>query len=521
MEKPGPFGPDRESNVSSVMSDQGWGGLRPSLQSVLDSVVDGLVVTDRRGKFLFFNRAATRILGIGPVEVPISAWPQAYGLFRDDETTPYPAESLPLARALNGQTVEDELIFVRNQMLAKGTWISVNATPWRDAVGEPLGAIATFRDITAKKASAEHVRHLSSAVEQTADGVLITDSDGNILYVNPAFERTSGYTMAEVSGQTPRLLRSGRHDSQFYADMWATLLSGHAFRGTLVNRKKTGELYHAEQTITPMRDDGGRITHYVSVIKDLTERMAALESAAEMQVAGRVQQRLYPRGVPKIAGAEVAGAAHPSTLLCGDYYDYFLVNDHTLCLVVGDVSGHGLGQALIMVETRAWLHSCREGWLDPSDVLRRLNSAMTADLSSDQYVTMLLATVDVRSRTLTYANAGHPGGYLFDRFGTRKLMLESTTTPLGMFPDLRGCSQVTIALEPGDLVLMLTDGFLESARPDGELIDVEELLGVIRRHHDAPVQGILDGLFERLSLFTQGQRPTDDVTAMICRVSIP
>jgi sigma-B regulation protein RsbU (phosphoserine phosphatase) len=268
-----------------------------------------------------------------------------------------------------------------------------------------------------------------------------------------------------------------------------------------------------------MRDDAGNLTHFVSVIKDLTEKLAGFEATAEMQVARRVQQRLYPREIPRIAGVEIAGAAQASLLMCGDYFDYFLVDDDKLGLVVGDVSGHGLGQALIMAETRAWLHSCIQSWIDPSDVMKRLNAPLIKDLSSSQFVTMLLATVDVHNRTLTYANAGHPSGYMFDRSGKTKMVLESTGIPLGVLPEVRGLTHTTIAIEPGDLILLLTDGFLESPRPDGEFIEVEKLLEVVRLHHDAPVQQILDNLFERLRLFVQGETPTDDVTAVICRIT--
>jgi sigma-B regulation protein RsbU (phosphoserine phosphatase) len=348
---------------------------------------------------------------------------------------------------------------------------------------------------------------------------MITNKDGAILYINPAFEHTTGYSMDDVTGKTPRILRSGKQDSKFYEVMWATLLSGDAFRGTLINRKKSGELYHAEQTITPMCDDQGNLTHFVSVIKDLTERMASFEAAAELQVARRVQQRLYPREIPKIAGVEIAGAAQASLLMCGDYFDYFLVEDNKLGLVVGDVSGHGLGQALIMAETRAWLHSYIQTWDDPCEVLRRLNTPLIKDLSSSQFVTMCLAVVDVANRTLTYANAGHPSGYLFDKSGNPKLVLESSGIPLGVLPEVRGLTDRSVAIEPGDLILLITDGFLESPRPDGEFIKVEELFHVIREHHDAPAQEILDGLFEHLRFFMKGETQTDDITAVICRIT--
>src|SRR4029453_14255054 len=99
---------------------------------------------------------------------------------------------------------------------------------------------------------------------------IVTDRKGCMQYVNPAFETTTGYTRDEVIGHTPRLLKSGQHDETYYKGMWDVLLSGGRFRGALFNSRKNGQQYWAEQTITPMKDAGGSITHFVSVLKDVT-----------------------------------------------------------------------------------------------------------------------------------------------------------------------------------------------------------------------------------------------------------
>ena len=116
-------------------------------------------------------------------------------------------------------------------------------------------------------------KSFANAVEETADAVLITDPNGHIEYVNPAFECTTGFRQDEVLGKTPRILKSGRHPLAFYETMWRTILSGDVFRATIVNRKRNGDLYHAEQTITPVKDAAGHISHFVSIIRDITERI--------------------------------------------------------------------------------------------------------------------------------------------------------------------------------------------------------------------------------------------------------
>lgn len=117
------------------------------------------------------------------------------------------------------------------------------------------------------------LRKLSSAVEQSADTVLITDRNGIIEYVNPAFEALTGYSRTEARGKTPRILKSGEQCIETYQEMWKTLVAGNVYRGILVNRKKNGELYYVEESICPVRDAGGQIAHFISNGRDLTERL--------------------------------------------------------------------------------------------------------------------------------------------------------------------------------------------------------------------------------------------------------
>lgn len=135
------------------------------------------------------------------------------------------------------------------------------------------------------------LRKLSRAVEQSADTVVITGRDGAIEYVNPAFEALTGYTMAEVRGRNPRILKSGEQGPEIYHELWKTILAGKAFRGIMVNRKKNGSVYYVEESICPVRDLDGRITHFIANGRDLTERLrleAQLAQAQKMDAIGRL-----------------------------------------------------------------------------------------------------------------------------------------------------------------------------------------------------------------------------------------
>jgi len=141
----------------------------------------------------------------------------------------------------------------------------------------PLQFAVIFTDITERKLAEAEMRKLSSAIEQTADSVLITNRAGEIEYVNPAFEKITGYSRNEAVGQTPRIVKSGKQGVAFYQHLWKTILGGDVYSDVLINRRKDGSQYYEEKTITPLKNAEGEITHFISTGKDVSERMQAQE----------------------------------------------------------------------------------------------------------------------------------------------------------------------------------------------------------------------------------------------------
>ncbi len=149
--------------------------------------------------------------------------------------------------------------------------------------GEHTLRITAIRDITDRKRAEETRLRLATAVEQAAETIVITDPKGAILYVNPAFERTTGYSAAEALGQNPRILKSGAHDDAFYREMWNVLAAGGVWSGRIINRRKDGTRFEEEATISPVRDAGGAIVNYVAVKRDVTQEVHLAEQLRESQ----------------------------------------------------------------------------------------------------------------------------------------------------------------------------------------------------------------------------------------------
>ena len=149
-------------------------------------------------------------------------------------------------------------------------WFNDRGSMHVDANGNPTYVIGVMKNITESKTAEEEMHTLSTAVQQSSDWIIITDRSGRIEYVNDAVERVTGYTREEILGKTPGILKSGRHNKDFYKEMWDTILSGRTYTAILTDRKKNGELFEVYHTITPIKDSKGVITHFVATSKDIT-----------------------------------------------------------------------------------------------------------------------------------------------------------------------------------------------------------------------------------------------------------
>ena len=308
----------------------------------------------------------------------------------------------------------------------------MSGCPLRDGAGPVYGGVVFFQDVTQRRQEVQAITLLSRVVEQTADSVMLTDKQGTIEYVNPAFVTTSGYPVAEVLGETPRILKSGLHDAGFYSQLWSRLMGGQTFRGMIINRKKSGELYWAQQTITPVRDQGGELTHFVSVLQDITELRKQEEHDFQLRLAREVQQQFYG-SAPGVAGFDLGGSSYPAYETGGDYFDFIAMPNGRLGIALGDVEGHGFGSALVMALTRAYLRSFASLDLELEQILVRVNRMLAQDLEHGHFVTLALACLDTSRRSLIYAGAGHMPGFVLSSSGVVRACPRKQRTAAGTF----------------------------------------------------------------------------------------
>jgi PAS domain S-box-containing protein len=487
-----------------------------ALSAIFRSLPWGVIVADQQGRLLFSNPAAVEILGIGLVEASPYACTSLAGWYLPDQVSLVTPDRLPLVRAIRGEKIADELFFVHNSSQRPGAWIRVDGWPLKDSNGVVSGGVVMVHDFTQGREALQTFELLARVVEQTADSVVLTDTQGVIQYVNPAFETTSGYGREEALGKTPRILKSGLHDAEFYRQMWAQVVGGLPFKGMVINRKKTGELYWAQQAITSMHDEGGHLTHFVSVSQDITDLRKKQEQEFQLQLARDVQQRFYAPP-PVVAGFDIGASAHPADETGGDYFDFIPMIDGSLVIAVADAKGHGFSSALVMALTRAYVRCFAAMQLEIDDILARANQMLLKDLEHGHFVTLFLARLNPDSRSLSYASAGHVPGFVFLDSGNVKCTLDSTGPPLGLFSGSKFSLQPAIRLDPGEIALFLTDGVTESTTPDGHQFGAQRVLDYVRTFNHDSASNIADGIYRAARDFVQGDLQDDDITSVVIK----
>jgi sigma-B regulation protein RsbU (phosphoserine phosphatase) len=236
-----------------------------------------------------------------------------------------------------------------------------------------------------------------------------------------------------------------------------------------------------------------------------------------MNLAREMQERLCRPADPG-PGYDVGGATHPAVAVNGDFYDVLRFVDGSVGLAIADVCGHGIGAALVMAQTRALLRAFAESESDPAALCARLNRWLAKDLDDKHYVTLFLARIDPAAPGLDYANAGHPAARLWPVGGSGPLLLESTSIPLGILEELPVEPAPSLPIHPGDLLVLLTDGGLETTRPDGQEFGAARVRAAVERLAGAASSDIADGLCREVLAWAHPLPRQDDLTALVCRM---
>jgi len=243
-----------------------------------------MIIANLKGEIEYVNPAFTKVTGYSFEEVLGKNTRILQGGETPEEVYQQLWENITNGRQWRG-------VFHNRKKNGDLVWESARIIPIKSADGKIINYLALNEDITQRKLSEEQLHLQSSALQAAADGILITDTSGNILWVNPAYEALTGYSFEEAIGHNPRILKSDRQDQAFYKHLWETILSGKTWAGELYNKRKDDVIYLEHETITPVLDESGEPTHFVAIKRDITahrQQEEQLRRSQRMDALGKL-----------------------------------------------------------------------------------------------------------------------------------------------------------------------------------------------------------------------------------------
>nr|WP_239584481.1 PP2C family protein-serine/threonine phosphatase [Aquibacillus albus] len=237
----------------------------------------------------------------------------------------------------------------------------------------------------------------------------------------------------------------------------------------------------------------------------------------EIKLARNIQMKLLNGKQPYLENGEVLGVSIPARVIGGDYYDFYVLPDGKLRIVIGDVMGKGIPAAMLMILTRGAFRSAAESTHGPGETLTAMNNAMYNDLRTlGSFVTVFCADWDPKNNTLTYANAGHNIPLTVTSEEDIAEFPKTKGVMIGGLPD-QEYSEESLELDDRGFVLFYTDGIVEAQNKDGEMYRMERLCDVLLKSYQSNVKDIKESIVQSLNIFTEGVPQRDDITMVLLK----
>lgn len=287
---------------------------------------------------------------------------------------------------------------------------------------------------------------------------------------------------------------------------------GQALRGQSASLEFSWNQRAYSVHVEPLRDSNGAVIGTIGLSFDISQQQRMRD---ELNAARQVQQALFPRTAPALPNFDIAGKVFPADETAGDGFDFIPMRDGWTGLVVGDVAGHGLGPALLMAELRAYLRLLATLHVDVAQILMAANRLISSDIEGHRFVTVFMGRLHAESRRFEFASAGHTA-YVIRSTGSTET-LASTGIPLGLFADSPIERGPNVTLNPGDILLLPTDGIQEAQDANRKMFGVERMLSFVQTHRHESAATIIDGLRDAIAEFSGSRTLNDDTTAIIAR----
>jgi PAS domain S-box-containing protein len=406
-------------------------------------------------------------------------------------------------------------------------WISAHALVVRDERGKACRLVGSHGDITDRKTAEEALRQSEAKyralVESSPDAVAMSDLEGRITFASEQAARQLGYLHPEELLGIPAMNLVVEADrDKFRANTRCLLDEGIRRNDQYTGCHKDGSPFDAEVSAAVIRDAAGNPEALMGIYRDITDRKtaeAALRTTdAELLAAAGIQTYLLPHEAPHVEGFDIAGRCYSAKAAAGDHFDFLWCPDGSLMVVLGDVSGHGLGPALVAADFCARLRTLSGISSDLPEMARKVNAGLYLETGGEIFVTGILGRLDSRSREFTCINAGHPSAVVLNSAGEETACFASGSLPFAILPDLAFVAHDSRQLADGELLFMYTDGLTEAHRKKGPLFGVKRALQVVREHRHQTAAEIIEAVYRAACQHLGTEKPTDDITVVVVKV---
>lgn len=288
---------------------------------------------------------------------------------------------------------------------------------------------------------------------------------------------------------------------------------------TLVNRINAGRFALPDLNLAQALAAQASVPIHYAGLQETLEEKRQLDH--DMQIAQQIQHSLLPQQLPSFPSVELAAFNHPAMDIGGDYYDFIEIDKKHIGLAIADVSGKGIGGALMMAVCRSVLRVNAENVYDPSSMLCSLNKTLSSNLAEDMFISMLYMVLDLETHQLSYARAGHEAPILIRNGEAKAQQDETAGIAIGLVDDETFSSVIetrNITLHPGDLLVTYTDGVTEAMNNEGEEWGIGTLVQSVENMASASAGDLLANIRKEVLTFTGNNRPSDDMTMLALKI---
>ncbi len=393
--------------------------------------------------------------------------------------------------------------------------------------GNIVSIVCSLNDVTEKKKDEGKINKLLLAIENSPATVVITDSSGNIEYVNPKFSRITGYSFEEAVGKNPSVLKSGTQGVEFYKELWETILSGKEWRGEFHNKRKDGSLYWEFASISSIKNKNNEITSFIAVKEDITQRKIIEEnlkiSEEKLRIKNQSMQQdlnyaqmiikdILPSSSPDWDRLKVEFRYIPLDAIGGDFFWFYNLADGTPAVYLGDVSGHGVSAALFLSMVKAVSDSLLPKYgYNPGKYIHALNRHLYNNMFS-YFLTALYGVFDFSTDNVkfSFSKGGHQPPIIYREKEKKVFSIPSKGKPIALFEN-DFFDEISVDLYKGDRVFLYTDGLVEVNNKSMEMLDQEGLEKIIMSNYYPDLNKSLEYILSAVQNFMGKNKAQDDI----------